>query len=147
MRAADVIALTTGAPEPVIRAEWVKPGAHVSSVGYHPPRGELPRELAERGHLFVETRAAFAPPPVGCAELAGLDAAGGTELGELVAGTKPGRRSAEEITSTRRWGTSSRTRWRRSWLIGGRWSAVSDGWWSSSRRGARGRSRAGRRRP
>ena len=98
VREADVIALTTGAPEPVIRAEWVKPGAHVSSVGYHPPSGELPRELAERGHLFVETRAAFAPPPVGCAELAGLDPEEGTELGELMAGTKPGRRSAEEIT-------------------------------------------------
>jgi alanine dehydrogenase len=98
VRGADVIALTTGAPEPVIRAEWVKPGAHVSSVGYHPPGGELPRELAERGRLFVETRAAFAPPPVGCAELAGLDPEHGTELGEVLAGTKPGRRSAEEIT-------------------------------------------------
>jgi len=98
VRQADVIALTTSAPEPVIRAEWVKPGAHVSSVGYHPPGGELPRELAERGHLFVETRAAFAAPPVGCAELAGLDPEHGTELGELLAGTRPGRRSAEEIT-------------------------------------------------
>jgi ornithine cyclodeaminase/alanine dehydrogenase-like protein (mu-crystallin family) len=98
VRGADVIALTTGAAEPVIRAEWVPPGAHVSSVGYHPPRGELPRELAERGRLFVETRAAFAAPPVGCAELAGLDPDDGTELGELLAGTKPGRRSAEEIT-------------------------------------------------
>jgi ornithine cyclodeaminase/thiomorpholine-carboxylate dehydrogenase len=98
VRAADVIALTTGAPEPVIRAEWVRPGAHVSSVGYAPPGGELPRELAERGRLFVETRAAFAPPPVGCAELAGLDPGHGTELGEVLAGAQPGRRSAEEIT-------------------------------------------------
>jgi alanine dehydrogenase len=98
VRGADVIALTTGSPEPVIRAEWVKPGAHVSSVGYHPPGGELPRELAERGRLFVETRAAFAPPPVGCAELAGLDPEHGTELGELLAGTRPGRSGAEEVT-------------------------------------------------
>jgi ornithine cyclodeaminase/alanine dehydrogenase-like protein (mu-crystallin family) len=98
VRSADVIALTTGAPQPVIRAEWVKPGAHVSSIGFHPPGGELPRELAEHGCLVVETRAAFAAPPVGCAELAGLDADGGTELGELLAGTRPGRRSAEEIT-------------------------------------------------
>lgn len=98
VRAADVIALTTGSPEPVIRAEWVKPGAHVSSIGFHPPSGELPRELAERHRLFVETRAAFAAPPVGCAELAGLDPEHGTELGELVAGTRPGRQSADEIT-------------------------------------------------
>jgi alanine dehydrogenase len=98
VRAADVIALTTGSPEPVIRAEWVKPGAHVSSIGFHPPRGELPRELAQRHRLFVETRAAFAAPPVGCAELAGLDPQHGTELGELAAGTRPGRTSDEEIT-------------------------------------------------
>jgi alanine dehydrogenase len=98
VRGADVIALTTGAPEPVIRAEWVKPGAHVSSIGFNPPGGELPRELAERGRLVVETRAAFAAPPVGCAELSGLDPDHGTELGELLAGTRPGRRSAEEIT-------------------------------------------------
>jgi len=97
-RAADVIALTTAAPEPLIRAEWLKPGAHVSSVGFHPPAGELPRELAERGRLFVETRAAFSAPPVGCAELAGLDPESGTELGEVLAGVQPGRRSAEELT-------------------------------------------------
>jgi ornithine cyclodeaminase/alanine dehydrogenase-like protein (mu-crystallin family) len=96
VRAADVIALTTGSPEPVIRAEWVRPGAHVSSVGYHPPRGELPRELAERARLFVETRAAFSAPPVGCGELAGLPPERGTELGEL--GTRPGRTDPEEIT-------------------------------------------------
>jgi ornithine cyclodeaminase/alanine dehydrogenase-like protein (mu-crystallin family) len=98
VRGADVVALTTGAAEPVIRAEWVKPGAHVSSIGFHPPGGELPRELAERGRLFVETRAAFAAPPVGCAELAGLDPASGTELGEVLSGARPGRRGAEEIT-------------------------------------------------
>jgi ornithine cyclodeaminase/thiomorpholine-carboxylate dehydrogenase len=98
VRAADVIALTTGSPAPVIRADWVRPGTHVSSVGYHPPGGELPRELAERGRLFVETRAAFARPPVGCGELAELDPEHGTELGELLSGNRPGRRGDEDIT-------------------------------------------------
>jgi alanine dehydrogenase len=98
VRVADVIALTTGAGEPVIRADWVRPGTHVSSVGYHPPGGELPRELAERGRLFVETRAAFARPPVGCGELAELDSEHGTELGELLSGNRPGRLGDEDIT-------------------------------------------------
>ena len=98
VRAADVIALTTASADPVIHAEWVAPGTHVSSVGFHPPRGELPRELAELHRVFVETRAAFAPPPVGCGELAGLDPQHGTELGEVVAGTRPGRRTDDEIT-------------------------------------------------
>ena len=37
----------------------------MSSVGYHPPDGELPRALLDRATLFVETREAFEPPPVG----------------------------------------------------------------------------------
>jgi alanine dehydrogenase len=95
---ADVVALVTNAGEPVIEAEWLGPGTHVSSVGYKPPAGELPRDLARSGHLFVETRKALEPPPVGCAELEGIEPAAATELGELLLGRAPGRRDAEEIT-------------------------------------------------
>jgi ornithine cyclodeaminase/alanine dehydrogenase-like protein (mu-crystallin family) len=35
--------------------EWIKPGAHVSSVGYYPPNGELPKDLTREHRLFVET--------------------------------------------------------------------------------------------
>ena len=41
---------------------------------------------------------AFEPYPAGAHELQGLDPAAAVELGELVAGTRPGRTSAEEIT-------------------------------------------------
>jgi alanine dehydrogenase len=98
VRGADVVALVTSAGQPVIDPGWLRPGAHVSSVGYKPPDGELPRELARTGHLFVETRRALAPPPVGCAELAGADPAAATELGELLLGRAPGRRDDDEIT-------------------------------------------------
>jgi ornithine cyclodeaminase/thiomorpholine-carboxylate dehydrogenase len=98
VRDADVVALTTNAGEPVIDPGWLAPGAHVSSVGYKPPGGELPREVATRGHLFVETRRALAPPPVGCAELAGMDPSAATELGELLLGRAPGRRDDAELT-------------------------------------------------
>ena len=46
----------------------------------------------------METRLAYAAPPAGCAELAGRDASQGTELGEVLMGTRPGRESADEIT-------------------------------------------------
>jgi len=94
----DVVCLATHSPEPVIDARWVKPGTHVSSVGFHPPNGELPRELARMGHLFVETLDAFQPAPVGASELANLDSSTGTTLGAVVLGRKPGRRSDDEIT-------------------------------------------------
>src|SRR3954454_8615204 len=88
---ADVVALAPHAAQPVIEPEWIAPGTHVSSVGYHPPDGELPRALLDRATLFVETYEAFEPPPVGCAELQGRS-------GAHVLGDGQGRTSAEEIT-------------------------------------------------
>jgi ornithine cyclodeaminase/thiomorpholine-carboxylate dehydrogenase len=98
VRGADVVALCTSASEPVIEPEWIAPGTHVSSVGYHPPAGELPPALARDAALFVETHDAFSPPPVGCGELQGLDAASGTELGEVLLGRRPARASDDDIT-------------------------------------------------
>jgi ornithine cyclodeaminase/alanine dehydrogenase-like protein (mu-crystallin family) len=95
VRGADVVALATHSATPVIEPGWIAPGTHVSSVGYYPPDGELPRDL--EGNLFVETRLAFEPPPVGCAELAGVDPDSATELGEVLLGLRPGR-SGDEIT-------------------------------------------------
>jgi alanine dehydrogenase len=98
VRGADVVALTTHAARPVIEPGWIAPGTHVSSIGYRPPDGELPRELARTGRLFVETREAFEPPPVGCSELQGLDPASGAELGEVLLGRAAGRAGDDEIT-------------------------------------------------
>ncbi|WP_028067788.1 ornithine cyclodeaminase family protein [Solirubrobacter soli] len=97
VRGADVVALATHAAQPVVAKEWLAPGTHVSSVGYRPPDGELPRELLDH-RLFVETREAFEPTPVGCAELQGVDPSTATELGEVLLNIRPGRRTADEIT-------------------------------------------------
>jgi ornithine cyclodeaminase/thiomorpholine-carboxylate dehydrogenase len=98
VRGADVVALCTNAGTPVIDPAWIAPGTHVTSIGYRAPDGELPRALAERARLFVETRLAFESPPVGSFELAGLDPSTGTELGEVLQGTRPGRTSPDEVT-------------------------------------------------
>lgn len=98
VRESDIVCLATHSPAPVIRSDWVKPGVHVSSVGFHPPNGELPRNLARTHRLFVETLDAFQPTPVGCGELAGLDASTGTTLGAVALGRKPGRLTDAEIT-------------------------------------------------
>jgi ornithine cyclodeaminase/thiomorpholine-carboxylate dehydrogenase len=98
VRGADVVSLCTTAAQPVVQYAWLAPGTHVTSVGYMPPDGELAREILEHGRLFVETRAAFAAPPVGCAELRGLDPERGTELGEVLLDLRPGRQSLGEFT-------------------------------------------------
>jgi alanine dehydrogenase len=98
VRESDVVCLAAHSPTPVISPEWVKRGAHVSSVGYCPPNGELPKDLARHHRLFVETLDAFQPTPVGCGELAGLDASMGTTLGAVALDRKAGRISDVEIT-------------------------------------------------
>jgi ornithine cyclodeaminase/alanine dehydrogenase-like protein (mu-crystallin family) len=98
VRGADIVCLCTNSAEPVMRGAWLIPGAHVTSVGYRPPGGELGGDVIERGHLFVETRNAFEAPPVGCGELTGRDPASGTEIGEMLLGRLPGRISGDEIT-------------------------------------------------
>jgi ornithine cyclodeaminase/thiomorpholine-carboxylate dehydrogenase len=82
----------------VIDPTWIQHGTHVSSVGYRPPAGELPPDLARDNALFVEHLDALKPGPVGCAELAGLDRGRATTLGDVVAGRAPGRTHAEAIT-------------------------------------------------
>jgi ornithine cyclodeaminase/alanine dehydrogenase-like protein (mu-crystallin family) len=95
---ADIVCLCTSSLEPVIKTEWLKDGVHVTSVGYRPPGGELPRDLVETGHIFVESKVAFDAPPVGSAELQGLGPESGTELGEMLLKQRPGRRSEKEAT-------------------------------------------------
>jgi ornithine cyclodeaminase/alanine dehydrogenase-like protein (mu-crystallin family) len=95
---ADVVACCTDAREPVLEAAWLAPGAHVSSVGgtFGP---ELDPAVIRAGRVFVEWRGAVtSPPPAGAHELQGLDPADVTEIGEVLAGTRPGRASPEELT-------------------------------------------------
>jgi ornithine cyclodeaminase/alanine dehydrogenase-like protein (mu-crystallin family) len=100
---ADIICLCTSSAEPVIQPEWLlrlREGLHITSVGYRPPGAELPRSLIETfyGHVFVESKVAFDAPPVGCAELAGMNPELGTEIGEVLLSQKPGRRNDMEMT-------------------------------------------------
>ena len=98
VRSSDVVCLSSHSYEPIIKTDWVSNGTHVSSVGYAPPAGELPVELARDHALFVESPDAFEQPPVGCGELAGLDSTAGTPLGDVLSGARSGRTSGVQIT-------------------------------------------------
>ena len=99
VRAAQVVCVTTHAHDPVVRSEWVQPGAHVNSVGLHAQGSELDPELISRARIAVESRAsAFATFPAGAFELRGYNPAHAVELGELLSGTRKGRTSPDEIT-------------------------------------------------
>jgi ornithine cyclodeaminase/alanine dehydrogenase-like protein (mu-crystallin family) len=107
---ADVVCATTSALEPVVRREWLAPGTHVTSVGYHPQGREVDDGTVGDSLVAVESRAAaLTPVPPGSNDPRsndlvqpierGLIAADQVrEIGELVDGSKPGRTSAEQIT-------------------------------------------------
>ena len=98
VRGADVVACCTDAREPVLRREWLKAGAHVSSVGgtFGP---ELGADTLAEGRVFVEWRgAATNAPPAGACELQGFDVDRLTEVGEVLSGTRPGRQFSNELT-------------------------------------------------
>lgn len=100
VRGADVICACTNAPAPVLQREWLTPGAHVNSVGISPGGPELDDATVRAGVLAVESRVAFEPFPAGAHELAAAaDLAGSAaELGELLAGARPGRTGDGQIT-------------------------------------------------
>jgi alanine dehydrogenase len=100
LRGADVVAATTHATEPVVRREWLDAGVHVNSVGLNPRGREIDTATVRDALVVVESRAsALAPPPAGAPELVGVSPEDvHAELGELVAGTKPGRTAKDQIT-------------------------------------------------
>jgi alanine dehydrogenase len=99
LEGADVVAATTHTLEPVVRREWLAPGAHVNSVGLNPNGREVDEATVSEAALFVESRASsLAPPPAGATELVGADPSRAVELGELVAGEAPGRDGDDQIT-------------------------------------------------
>jgi ornithine cyclodeaminase/alanine dehydrogenase-like protein (mu-crystallin family) len=98
VQGADVVCCCTDAREPVIKYEWLVPGAHVSSVGgtFGP---ELDPQTIGAGMIFVESRDAVRqPPPAGAHELQGLRPESVTEIGEVIAGTQPGRAAPDQLT-------------------------------------------------
>jgi alanine dehydrogenase len=103
---ADIVCTTTHAVEPVVHRRWVAPGTHITSVGHNPVGREIDDDTLLDSLVFVEAReAALARPPAGSNDLVEPITKGTigsdhihAELGELVAGTKPGRVNDEQIT-------------------------------------------------
>ncbi len=95
VRGADVVVTATTSPTPVLSGGWLSPGAHINAVGApRPDWRELDDEVLGRSLVYVDSREAALE------ESGDVIAAGEifAEIGEVVSGARPGRRSAEEIT-------------------------------------------------
>jgi ornithine cyclodeaminase/alanine dehydrogenase-like protein (mu-crystallin family) len=99
LRNADVVCTCTSAREPILRREWLAPGAHVNAVGSSVPSArELDEDTVAAATLVVDRRES-ALNEAGDLLLAGFGAERiAAELGEVLTGTHPGRTSAEELT-------------------------------------------------
>jgi alanine dehydrogenase len=103
---AEIVCACTHPVEPVVRREWLAPGVHVASVGFNPDGREVDDATVAEALVVVESRAsALAPAPAGSADLTEPIARGvigpahvHAEIGELVAGRRPGRTDPAQIT-------------------------------------------------
>ncbi len=97
---ADVVVTATSARDPLVVADWLHPGLHITAIGADAPgKHELhPAVLAYADLLVCDSRAQ-------CARQGELHHVLGhhpdlavTELGEITAHRQPGRQSADQIT-------------------------------------------------
>jgi ornithine cyclodeaminase/alanine dehydrogenase-like protein (mu-crystallin family) len=102
VRGADVIVLATSSATPVIQSEWIAPGALVISLGAHEPgMREMDPALTARARVIVDSREAALVEAgdivQGIREERFTKAHIAGELGEVILGRVPGRRTASEI--------------------------------------------------
>lgn len=100
---ADVICTVTGAHEPVLRGEWITPGAHINAVGACTPNArELDTTAVLQSRLFVDQKESalnesgdfLLPKAEGVLDDDHIVG----ELGEVLLSKLPGRSSPQEIT-------------------------------------------------
>ncbi|MBN9674995.1 cyclodeaminase [Salipiger bermudensis] len=100
---ADVIVTTTPATEPILRAEWLRAGQHVTAMGSDQAgKAELEPACLARADLYVADRVSqtrLMGELRGALEAGVLaDDANLPELGQVITGAHPGRTDPEQIT-------------------------------------------------
>lgn len=103
VRSADVIVTTTPSASPLIMADWLQPGQHVTAMGsdqHH--KNELEPACLARADLYVPDRRSQTElaGELHHALASGVIASGATfpELGDIVSGKATGRNSPDAIT-------------------------------------------------
>ncbi len=103
VRGADVVITTTPAREPILMADWLSPGQHVTAMGSDQDgKQELQAECLARCDLYVPDRQSQTEKigELRAAIAAGLIASDRefAELGAVLSGAAPGRTGPDDIT-------------------------------------------------
>lgn len=98
-RAADVIVTATGASDPVLLGEWVKPGTHINAVGSNlASKREVDRGTLERAAVIVVDDRDVAAVDCGDLILNHWDPTTVGTIGDVLIGRSPGRTASEDVT-------------------------------------------------
>ncbi len=102
VRGLDIVVTTTPSRTPLVQAAWVAPGTHINAIGADAPgKQELEPGVLLAARVVVDDLVqALHSGEINVAVTDGrlTKAAIWGSLGEVVAGGRPGRRSAEEVT-------------------------------------------------
>jgi ornithine cyclodeaminase/alanine dehydrogenase-like protein (mu-crystallin family) len=103
VRGADVVVTATSSPEPVLRRDWLKEGAHVNAIGGRPPQmRELDVATIADSAFYVDSRQSAENEAFDYRDALESGAIGprhiGGEIGEVLIGAAPGRNSPGELT-------------------------------------------------
>ncbi len=103
VRGADVVVTATSSVDPVLRREWLEPGAHVNVVGGRPPKmRELDVATVADSAFYVDRRESAENEAYDYRDALESGAIGPDhirgEIGEVLIGAVPGRTSPEELT-------------------------------------------------
>jgi ornithine cyclodeaminase/alanine dehydrogenase-like protein (mu-crystallin family) len=111
VRQADIVSCVTTSTKPVVRGEWLKPGAHVDLAGaFKPTMRETDGNVLARARVFVDTRDGalseagdlLQARDEGKFDFANVQG----DLSDLCRGTVKGRKTPEEITLFKSCGTA-----------------------------------------
>jgi ornithine cyclodeaminase/alanine dehydrogenase-like protein (mu-crystallin family) len=100
---ADIVVTATSAVDPVLRREWLKPGAHVNVIGGRPPTmRELDVATVADSAFYVDRRESAEKEAFDYQDALEAGAIGSDhirgEIGEVLIGTAQGRQSPDELT-------------------------------------------------
>jgi ornithine cyclodeaminase len=112
VRGADVVVTATSSREPVLRREWLADGAHVNAVGASTPTAaELDTATFAAAAVFCDSRESLRNEAAEFIRAVSEGAIDGedhvrAELGEVLAGLRPGRSDDRELTLFRSLGVA-----------------------------------------
>lgn len=96
---ADIIVTTTPATQPILRADWLHPGQHVTAMGSDQPgKSELEPACLARADLYVADRLSQTRLMGELRAAPDQHGKDHPELGQIIAGQRPGRTHPDQIT-------------------------------------------------